>query len=165
MSPGLRSPTLRTAILPTAVSTAVYHSPDKSGLPSGVRGAGAVRFGLPSAVRGMPGVGCCTHCAASGVTSAVKTVAAAKIFIGPKPPCGNYTPKNCRMPWVPRWRQSAGPALLLLLSRNVLLGEQLEAHRLRAFIFDFEITRHRSRADVQGVRLAGPAIGQRPELD
>ena len=47
----------------------------------------------------------------------------------------------------------------------MLLGEQLEAHRLRAFIFNFEIARHRSRADVEGMRLAGPPIGQRPELE
>src|SRR5688500_6402645 len=46
------------------------HSPERSGLPSGVRGAGAVKFGLPSAVRGMPGVGCVSHWAASGVLSA-----------------------------------------------------------------------------------------------
>jgi hypothetical protein len=32
-------------------------TPDRSGLPSAVRGGGAVRFGLPSLVRGMPGVG------------------------------------------------------------------------------------------------------------
>jgi hypothetical protein len=37
--------------------------PEKSGLPSAVRGAGAVRFGLPSAVRGMPGVRSFSHCA------------------------------------------------------------------------------------------------------
>src|SRR5688572_2966689 len=43
------------------------HRPDRSGLPSEARGAGAVRFGLPSAVRGMPGVWCLSHCAASGV--------------------------------------------------------------------------------------------------
>ena len=41
------------------------HRPERSGLPSAVRGAGAVRFGLPSAVRGMPGVGCFSHCAAA----------------------------------------------------------------------------------------------------
>ena len=39
------------------------HRPDKSGLPSGVLGAGAARFGLPSAVRGIPGVGQSSHCA------------------------------------------------------------------------------------------------------
>jgi hypothetical protein len=33
------------------------HSPEKSGLPPAVRGAGAARFGLPSGVRGIPGVG------------------------------------------------------------------------------------------------------------
>src|SRR5439155_25295015 len=46
----------------------------------------------------------------------------------------------------------------------VLLGEQLEAHRLCAFIFNFETARHGSRADVEGMRLAGPPIGQHPEL-
>ena len=40
-------------------------NPDRSGLPSGVRGAGAVRIGLPSAVRGIPGVGL-SHWAATG---------------------------------------------------------------------------------------------------
>src|SRR5262245_33011330 len=39
------------------------HMPDKSGLPSGVLGAAAARFGLPSAVRGIPGVRQSSHCA------------------------------------------------------------------------------------------------------
>ena len=34
-----------------------------------VRGAGALRSGLPSEVRGIPGVGRCSHCAASGNAS------------------------------------------------------------------------------------------------
>src|SRR5438132_7635077 len=38
-------------------SEILSHKPDRSGLPSAVRGAGAVRFGFPSAVRGMRGVG------------------------------------------------------------------------------------------------------------
>ena len=37
-------------------------SPERSGLPSAVRGAAAERFGLPSAVRGIPAVGCVSHC-------------------------------------------------------------------------------------------------------
>src|SRR5262245_22111180 len=37
--------------------------PEKSTLPSAVRGAGASRFGLPSARRGIPGVGYDGHCA------------------------------------------------------------------------------------------------------
>src|SRR6476646_1596371 len=44
-----------------AFPAAVCHTPDKSGLPSGVRGTGAVRFGFPSAVRGIPGVGKLSH--------------------------------------------------------------------------------------------------------
>ena len=64
-------------------------------------------------------------------------------------------------------RPSAGLAFLFLPTRLcgiVLLGQQLEAHRLRAFVFNFEIARHRSRANVEGMRLAGSPIGQRPEL-
>src|SRR4051794_35598136 len=37
--------------------------PEKSGVPLGVRGAGALRFGLPSAVLGTPAVGYFNHCA------------------------------------------------------------------------------------------------------
>src|SRR6185503_16825263 len=47
--------------------------PDKSGLPSGVRGVGASRFGLPSGVRGTPGVGYDGHCAPSDGASATHT--------------------------------------------------------------------------------------------
>ena len=49
--------------------------PDRSGLPSAVRGAGAVRFGLPSAVRGMPLVGSFSHwaCDASAVSTSDET--------------------------------------------------------------------------------------------
>src|SRR5262245_42216742 len=36
-------------------------SPDRSGLPSCVRGAAAEKFGLPSTLRGMPAVGCVNH--------------------------------------------------------------------------------------------------------
>jgi hypothetical protein len=46
-----------------------------------------------------------------------------------------------------------------------LPGEQLEAHRLCAFVFNSEIACHRSCADVEGVCLAGSPIGQRPELE
>src|SRR5438128_6314185 len=68
MSAGWRSPGLRSATLPMALSGLIHcHRPERSGLPSAVRGAGAVRFGLASGVRGMPGVGYFSHCAASGV--------------------------------------------------------------------------------------------------
>src|SRR5206468_12502717 len=59
----------------------LFHRPERSGLPSGVRGAGAARFGLLSAVRGMPGVGCVSHCAAAGVDSAVSSIAKATVFM------------------------------------------------------------------------------------
>src|SRR5438128_11421681 len=91
MSAGWRSPGLRSPILPTALSGLSHcHRPDRSGLPSAVRGAGAVRFGLPSAVRGMPGVGRSTHCAARGVTEAAKMITAVKIFIGLNPSVATY---------------------------------------------------------------------------
>src|SRR5687767_3699121 len=44
---------------------AFCHRPDRSGLPSVVRGAGAARFGFPSGRRGMPGVGSFSHWASS----------------------------------------------------------------------------------------------------
>jgi hypothetical protein len=37
------------------------HNPERSGLPSDVRGAGADKFGRPSDVRGIPGVGWFNH--------------------------------------------------------------------------------------------------------
>jgi len=39
------------------------HTPDRSTLPSGPRGAGADRFALPSLVRGIPGSRLFSHCA------------------------------------------------------------------------------------------------------
>src|SRR5262252_3355231 len=39
------------------------HTPERSGLPSGIFGAGADRFGLPSGVRGIPESGYFSHCA------------------------------------------------------------------------------------------------------
>src|ERR1700680_1942990 len=47
--------------------------PEKSGLPSGVLGAGADRFGFPSLVRGMPEVGWFIHCAATGIATNART--------------------------------------------------------------------------------------------
>src|SRR6185369_9595987 len=61
MSSGLRS----AAMLREYFGDTFNHRPERSGLPSGARGAGALRFGLPSAVRGRPAVGCVNHCAPS----------------------------------------------------------------------------------------------------
>jgi hypothetical protein len=44
--------------------------PEKSGLPSGVRGVDAPRFGTPLGVLGTPAVGYLIHWLASGVASA-----------------------------------------------------------------------------------------------
>src|SRR4029450_4390126 len=41
------------------------HTPDRSGLPSAVRGVGAARLGLPSDVRGVPGGTKFNHCASA----------------------------------------------------------------------------------------------------
>src|SRR5258708_6438073 len=51
-SPGFRS----AAILRSYLGETLFHTPERSGLPSDERGAGAERFGLPSFVRGIPGV-------------------------------------------------------------------------------------------------------------
>src|SRR6516225_5751549 len=61
-----------------ALLCSTSHVPEKSGLPSAVRGTGADRFGLPSGVRGTPLVGW-FHCAASG--TAKITNIAERIFI------------------------------------------------------------------------------------
>src|SRR5579862_9006580 len=57
-SPGLKS----AAILIRYFAPAGCHTPDKSGLRSAFRGAGAVRSGLPSLVIGTPSVGTFSHC-------------------------------------------------------------------------------------------------------
>src|SRR5881397_2719973 len=64
----------------------LFHSPERSGLPSGVRGAGAARFGLPSGVRGIPGVVWFNHSAASGALSATVSTAMREAFMV-RPPC------------------------------------------------------------------------------
>src|SRR6266849_4608181 len=68
-------------MLRSYLSEILCHKPERSGLPSAVRGAGAVRFGLPLAVRGMPGVGRFSHCASSGALSMDTMVAIANAFI------------------------------------------------------------------------------------
>src|SRR5919197_6261059 len=50
---------------------AVSQIPEKSGLPSAVRGAGADRSTIPSAFRGTPAVGYFNHWAALGVEADV----------------------------------------------------------------------------------------------
>src|SRR5215470_1012198 len=50
------------AVVRPSTSVITSQTPERSGLPSPVRGAGAVRFGFPSAVRGIPGVRYCAHC-------------------------------------------------------------------------------------------------------
>src|SRR6185369_1753847 len=58
--------------------------PEKSILPSGVRGAGPSRTGLPSAVRGTPGVGYDGHCASRTGDSAT-TIAITPAVLPPHP--------------------------------------------------------------------------------
>src|SRR5258706_8998725 len=53
------------------------HIPEKSGLPSAVRGVGAPRFGNPLGVVGTPAVGYVSHCAGSGALIAIARIAAA----------------------------------------------------------------------------------------
>src|SRR5215208_3722308 len=56
------------------------HTPEKSGLPSALRGAAAARFGLPSAVRGTAGFGYVNHCAETIVEKTVAIIAAITVF-------------------------------------------------------------------------------------
>src|SRR5207253_7532685 len=50
------------AILSRYFPSGFLQRPERSGLPSGVLGAGAVRLGLPSGVRSVLGKGTFTHC-------------------------------------------------------------------------------------------------------
>src|SRR5262249_5663597 len=51
----------------------IHHIPDKSGLPSGPRGAGAERFGFPSALRGTFLWVTLSHCARAGAADSIPT--------------------------------------------------------------------------------------------
>src|SRR5260370_40516915 len=51
----------------------IHHIPDRSGLPSGVRGTAAARSGLPSAVRGMFVCLTFSHCARAGTADRIPT--------------------------------------------------------------------------------------------
>src|SRR5437773_5406182 len=59
----------------------IHHNPDRSGLPSGDRGAGAERLGLPSAVRGTSACLTFSHCAKAGVADSIPTISQRTIFI------------------------------------------------------------------------------------
>src|SRR5262245_894971 len=64
--------------------------PDRSGVPSGSRGAGAARSGLPSAFRGIPSVGYRSHCATPREAAPVNTRASAivqPVLPIPRPSC------------------------------------------------------------------------------
>src|SRR5204862_2773725 len=66
-----------TGLMPWAQSGfPVSQIPEKSGLPSAVRGAGADRSTIPSAFRGTPAVGYFNHCAALSVDAHVSPNAA-----------------------------------------------------------------------------------------
>ena len=68
------------------------HTPDRSGLPSDVLGAGAFRSTLPSGVRGAPAAGYAGHCPdrTGEKTMAIAMMAAAvrNIFMAILPPGG-----------------------------------------------------------------------------
>src|SRR5262245_37491 len=63
-----------------------FQTPERSGLPSGNRGAGADRFGLPSGVRGIAAGRTFVHCANAGM-HVVKMIATNRnvSFIGNSP--------------------------------------------------------------------------------
>ena len=70
-------------------------TPERSGFPSAVFGAGAVRLGLPSGVRGRPGVGKLSHWAPKG-THNPDTASAMAIFVTINPKTA-YTVRLCQV--------------------------------------------------------------------
>src|SRR3954471_19941166 len=67
---GNGAPGGRTAWISLTVSSSPCQMPDRSGLPFGRRGAGAVKFGLPFLVRGVPGTGWLMYWADANVAAA-----------------------------------------------------------------------------------------------
>src|SRR5262245_8065415 len=59
----------------------IHHIPDRSGLPSGTRGAGAAKLGLPSAVRGMFKCLTFSHWARAGAAHSIPTSNKRVVFI------------------------------------------------------------------------------------
>src|SRR5437867_5742592 len=59
----------------------IRHTPDRSGFPSDVRGAGAARSGFPFVNLGIPGVGNSKNCASNGGNIAITIRAASQIAI------------------------------------------------------------------------------------
>src|SRR5689334_4203634 len=59
----------------------IHHVPDRSGLPSGTRGAGAAKLGLPSAVRGMFVCLTFSHCARAGAANNIPNSNKCVVFI------------------------------------------------------------------------------------
>src|SRR4051794_8749497 len=69
---------------PPPPAPARIQTPEKSTLPSAVRGAGASRFGFPSASRGIPGVGYSGHCASiEGASVAIISSAITPAVLSP----------------------------------------------------------------------------------
>src|ERR1700674_757139 len=95
MSSGLRSGTALSRQL-----LWIRQTPDRSGLPSADRGAGAERLGLPSGVLGTPAVGRLGHCAVSGDNDAERTIRLASVFICHLPSDIIHTFWWARLDWV-----------------------------------------------------------------
>src|SRR5690242_9200378 len=81
------------AMLRTYLFSFGSQMPDRSGLPSRVRGAGAERFTFPSVVRGMPVVGSFVHWPHSGAASRHTAAPAAWISFTLT---GRMDPRNLR---------------------------------------------------------------------
>src|SRR5436190_17100393 len=75
-SPGLRSTARFTRNLGFG-----FQIPVRSGLPSGILGAGAVRIGLPSGVRGTFGVLLASHCPEAAPVKSAATAIVRKLFM------------------------------------------------------------------------------------
>src|SRR5258705_3904349 len=92
MSPNVASGGCPAGAVPGAsVRFVRIQMPERSGLPSAVRGAGALRFGLPSAPFGTPGFECSAHCADSdaekAATMAADTTTVNDRFMSPSNEC------------------------------------------------------------------------------
>src|SRR5690348_17268520 len=102
--------------------------PDRSGLPSDVRGVGAVRFGLPSGPFGTPGFGDNGHCAESDVESAATMTADTKTVNGRFMSASSLSPERVY-----------ARAVASLRSRSVRAREQLFTRAREGYILSIRV--------------------------
>src|SRR5262245_33087840 len=119
------------------------HTPEKSGLPSAVRGGGALTSRAPLGSRGTPGIGYLNHCVAAsrGASSNTQTSKAARIRTGViiatiAERRGSRTDVTRRMTYFRRRTRETEMRIRVTVVLSLLLGTQLPAQQFPAGYVD-----------------------------